>query len=150
MNGCKYLAGRIRQRLSIPSTLLPDCVGSSVRRSSSFAATSLTNDHSIAKRRRCSTSQSSYIHIHRYNNIHQHLRLQYFSTSTTNAEIDDGGEEELKLISINDHLDELQHIPLEDVRNFCIIAHVVRFVYSYVLCIPCFCWLCILAAFVVY
>jgi len=54
--------------------------------------------------------------------------LQYFSTSTAdnnNTEVAEEGEE-LKLISINDHLDELQHIPLADVRNFCIIAHVVR------------------------
>jgi len=28
------------------------------------------------------------------------------------------------LVSIHDHLDELHNIPLEDVRNFCIIAHV--------------------------
>lgn len=29
-----------------------------------------------------------------------------------------------ELVSINDHIDELHSIPLEDVRNFCIIAHV--------------------------
>lgn len=130
MNGCKYLAGRIRQRSSISLSLLPDCAGSSVRRSSSFAATSLTNNHLIAKRRR-SITQSSYIphhhNIHRYNNIQQqHQRLHYFSTTTDDTEVADNIGEELKLISINDHLDELQHIPLEDVRNFCIIAHVVR------------------------
>ena len=130
MNGCKYLAGRIRQRSSISiSTLFPDCiVGSSVRRSS-FVATTLTNGQSNAKRRRWSLTQSSYIpynNINRYNNI-KHI-LQYFSTSTTddNTEVADDRNEELKLISINDHLDELQHIPLDDVRNFCIIAHVVR------------------------
>ena len=137
MNGCKYLAGRIRQRSSISSSLLSDCcVGrSSARRSSSFAAT-LTNDQSIAKRRRCSTTQSSYVLHNNINRIQQHLRLQYFSTSTTDDDEDnvDGGEEELKLVSINDHLDELQHIPLADVRNFCIIAHVVRFVH-FVCCI---------------
>ena len=130
MNGCKYLAGRIRQRSSIPLSLLPDCfIGSSFRRSSSCAA-KLTNDHSIAKRRRWSTTTSHTPHndINRYNNIQQHRRLQYFSTSTTddNTEVADDRNEELKLISINDHLDELQHIPLADVRNFCIIAHVVR------------------------
>ena len=129
MNGCKYIAGRIRQRSSIPlSSLFPDCVvGSSVRRSSSCAA-KLTNDHSIAKRRRWYTTTSHTPHndINRYNNI-KHI-LQYFSTSATddNTEVADDRNEELKLISINDHLDELQHIPLEDVRNFCIIAHVVR------------------------
>lgn len=134
MNGCKYLAGRIRQRSSIPfSSLLPNCdIGSSVRRRSSFAATtSLTNGHSIAKRRRWSTTtQSSYVLHNNINRIQQHLRLQYFSTSTIDNDEDNVNgvdEEELKLISINDHLDELQHIPLEDVRNFCIIAHVVRF-----------------------
>ena len=136
MNGCKHLAGRIRQRSSsIPLSLLPNCdIGSSVRRSSSCAATTalLTNDQSIAKRRRGSITQSIPPHnnINRYNNnIKQHLRLQYFSTSAVDddTEVDDIGEE-LKLISINDHLDELQHIPLEDVRNFCIIAHVVRFI----------------------
>ena len=131
MNGCKYIAGRIRKRSSTLSSSLPDCyIGSSVRRSNSFVAatTSLTNGHSIAKR---SITQSSYIpynNINRYNNI-KHI-LQYFSTSATddNTEVADDRNEELKLISINDHLDELQHIPLEDVRNFCIIAHVVRFI----------------------
>ena len=29
-----------------------------------------------------------------------------------------------ELVSINDHVDELGSVPLEDVRNFCIIAHV--------------------------
>jgi len=130
MNGYKYLAGRTRQRSSISSSLLPDCLVSSVRRNRRAATTSLTNDQSIVKRRRRWSTQSSYIlhnNINRYNNT-QHLRLQYFSTSTAdnnNTEVAEEGEE-LKLISINDHLDELQHIPLADVRNFCIIAHVVR------------------------
>jgi len=39
---------------------------------------------------------------------------RYFSTQ----------QEEGELVSIHDHLDELHHIPLADVRNFCIIAHV--------------------------
>ena len=129
MNGCKHLVGRVRQRSSIQSSGLSDCVGSSVRRSSSCAATSLTNDHSISKRRRWSSTTQSIPpnNINWYNKIQQQRRLQCFSSSTTDDDTEVAGEDELKLISINDHLDELQHIPLEDVRNFCIIAHVVRF-----------------------
>ena len=51
-------------------------------------------------------------------------RQHYFSTAANqsdNEQIPEEGE----LVSIHDHLDELHTIPLEDVRNFCIIAHVV-------------------------
>ena len=42
---------------------------------------------------------------------------------------DEGGRHDvdfnLTSLSIQDHLDELHTIPLENIRNFCIIAHVV-------------------------
>jgi hypothetical protein len=44
--------------------------------------------------------------------------------------VEDGGgrhdvDFDLTSLSIQDHLDELHTIPLENIRNFCIIAHVV-------------------------
>ena len=50
----------------------------------------------------------------------QRRRRPSYHFSTTKEEV---GE----LVSIHDHLDELHNIPLEDVRNFCIIAHVVSY-----------------------
>ena len=54
------------------------------------------------------------------------------SSSAATTGDDSRGEEkeegeggELELASIHDHIDELRTISLEDVRNFCIIAHVV-------------------------
>ena len=55
-------------------------------------------------------------------------RVHHFSSlinDATNKCDDDDKQEEIKLVSIHDHLDELHDIPLADVRNFCIIAHVV-------------------------
>ncbi len=39
--------------------------------------------------------------------------------------VEDGGGGEGQILSIQDHLDKLHAIPLENIRNFCIIAHVV-------------------------
>ena len=66
------------------------------------------------------------------------LQARCFSTQLSNNDTDsgtgvddqessNGEEQQLQLVSIHDHLDELHKIPLADVRNFCIIAHVVRF-----------------------
>ena len=61
-------------------------------------------------------------------------RVRHFSSSSndnTNKCDDVIKQEEIKLVSIHDHLDELHDIPLADVRNFCIIAHVVsKLVYA--------------------
>ena len=61
-------------------------------------------------------------------------RVHHFSSLNndgTNKCEDDNKQEEIKLVSIHDHLDELHDIPLADVRNFCIIAHVVsKLVYA--------------------
>lgn len=56
-------------------------------------------------------------HVHHFSSLR--------NDNTTNKCEDDNKQEEIKLVSIHDHLDELHDIPLADVRNFCIIAHVV-------------------------
>ena len=70
----------------------------------------------------------NYFHLPTLNTssqIHRHLSTQQQRQQQQNNEdLSCGGGGEL--ISIHDHLDELHEIPLEDVRNFCIIAHVVR------------------------
>ncbi|KAL7537036.1 hypothetical protein ACHAXR_007546, partial [Thalassiosira sp. AJA248-18] len=56
---------------------------------------------------------------------HRFFSTQHSSAITHEKEVPVvGGHHNGQLVSIHDHLDELHQIPLEDVRNFCIIAHV--------------------------
>ena len=68
------------------------------------------------------TLSLGHTHNLRLNELQQQTQRQdvrHFSTQ----------QEEGELVSIHDHLDELHTIPLADVRNFCIIAHVVSTMY---------------------
>eukprot|EP00986_Skeletonema_menzelii_P012421 scaffold6846_cov164-Skeletonema_menzelii.AAC.2 len=65
------------------------------------------------KTRVCFVAIGSNCQPHRHQVYHQHPLCRNFSTKETP-----------QLVSITDHLDELHKIPLADVRNFCIIAHV--------------------------
>ena len=62
----------------------------------------------------------------KYNNNTKLLQQVYHLSTSTNCNSDVKECVTPKLLSIHDHLNELHDIPLEDVRNFCIIAHVVR------------------------
>ena len=78
--------------------------------------------------------QSPQIHQNSISSIINIQRVHHFSSLSngdTNKCDDVIKQEEIKLVSIHDHLAELHDIPLADVRNFCIIAHVVsKFVYA--------------------
>lgn len=65
----------------------------------------------------------------RWHRYYEHTQQQFrcfAEKSTKKAANNHKNGERVELISIIDNLDKLDSIPLADVRNFCIIAHVVR------------------------
>lgn len=132
---CYYattLGSRIRCRRFPP----PNCKGDN---NISWYSTLLfdAKNNTVARRRRTTrrrwqpqrTLHQSYFHA-KYNNSTKLLHQVYYLSTSTKSK-SDGKECTPKLISIHDHLNELHDIPLEDVRNFCIIAHVVRSCINY-------------------
>lgn len=124
---------RIRCRRLPPSMIKSNCNGDN--NISWYSTVLFDAKHNAARRttatrrRRWQPQRCNKLHQSSFNanyNNNTKLLQQVYHMSTSTISNSDVKESTPKLISIHDHLNELHDIPLEDVRNFCIIAHVVR------------------------
>lgn len=126
------LGSRIRCRRLPPTPMIKsNCNGdNNISWYSLFDAKNNAARRTTATRRRWQPQRCILLHQSffnaKYNKNTKLLQQVYHLSTSTNCNSDVKECVTPKLISIHDHLNELHDIPLEDVRNFCIIAHVVR------------------------